>query len=178
MIHTACSCRTTSLRSVRRSLVTAVAGVWRAAPLPSILPWELGPVGWPGGQGLPMRRHLDSGWSTWPCVHDSSSWNPGQPKTPKTSKTHLRLSFPPVPTRRRSFFGVGAVIPSDRLQAVASISRKPIPLLVDPTPKRAGVAVRAVLPATVATRQPMASQRRSGISSWKRDGLEVGGVFF
>lgn len=104
--------------------------------------------------------------------------HPGQAGHPRHPKTHPRLSFPPADTRRRSFFRVGAVIPSDHLQAVASISRKPSLFLVDPTQKRAGVAVPALVPATLATRQPIVSRRRSGISSWKRDGLGSGGRFF
>jgi hypothetical protein len=105
-------------------------------------------------------------------------WNPGHPKTPKThTQDTPKTLFSTSACSAAKLFWRGCCA-SDRLQAVASISRKPSPLLVDPTPKRAGVAVRAVIPATVTTRQPIGSRRRSGISSWKRDGLEVGGVFF
>jgi hypothetical protein len=115
-----------------------------------------------------------------------------EPKTPRTGwtaktlnllktppKTHPRLSlFHQRPLGGEAFFAWVAVIPSDHLQAVASISRKPSLFLVDPTQKRAGVAVPALVPATLATRQPIVSRRRIGDQLLEAGWAGKWGAFF
>jgi hypothetical protein len=177
MIHTV-QPAAAGLRSVRRSLVTAVAGVWGAAPLCSAL--GVGSSRLARGPGA--ANEAPSGFwmvNMGPASTTPAAGTQDTQDSQDTPKTHLRLSFPPLPTRRRSFLGVGAVIPSDRLQA-ASHQFQENQVSSWPIQPRSGQVWRcgAVLPATVATRQPMASRRRSGISSLEAGWAGSGGRFF
>jgi hypothetical protein len=177
MIHTV-QPAAAGLRSVRRSLVTAVAGVWGAAPLCSAL--GVGSSRLARGPGA--ANEAPSGFwmvNMGPASTTPAAGTQDTQDSQDTPKTHLRLSFPPLPTRRRSFLGVGAVIPSDRLQAESHQFQEKL-VSSWPIQPRSGQVWRCGLffqPQSRRGSQWPAGGAR-GSAPWKRDGLEVGGVFF